>query len=48
MVLYNKLFFVISDVVFIEVNKVLGVFVKDLKMFGKIEDIVYKKVIMKD
>lgn len=45
---YNKFFLVIVDVVFIEVNKVFGVFVKDLKLFGKIEVIIYKKVMIRE
>lgn len=45
---HNKPFSVISDAAFTEANKVLGAFVKDLKMSGKIEDIVHKKAITKD
>lgn len=45
---HNKPFSVINDAAFTEANKVLGAFVKDLKMSGKIEDIVHKKAITKD
>ncbi|KAL9982412.1 hypothetical protein ACROYT_G004450 [Oculina patagonica] len=45
---HNKPFSVISDAAFTEANKVLGAFVKDLKMSGKIEDIVHKKAITKE
>lgn len=45
---YNKFFLVIVDVVFIEVYKVFGVFVKDFKLFGKIEVIIYKKVMIRE
>lgn len=45
---HNKSFSVISDAAFTEANKVLGAFVKDLKMSGKIEDIVHKKAITKE
>lgn len=45
---HNKPFSVIADAAFTEANKVLGAFVKDLKMSGKIEDIVHKKPITKE
>lgn len=45
---HNKPFSVITDAAFTEANKVLGAFVKDLKMSGKIEDVVHKKAITKE
>ena len=43
-----KQFSIVSDAAFIEANRVLFAFIKDLKMSGKIEGVVHKKAIAKE
>lgn len=45
---HSKPFSVIADAAFTEANKVLGAFVKDLKLSGKIEDTVHKKAMTRE
>lgn len=45
---HNKPFSVIADAAFTEANKVLGAFVKDLKLSGKIEATIHKKAMTRE